>query len=482
MCLPEYQKPIDDLPVSDEEVDEVDNDEEQVDGDADAERSSSSNGSTSDSSIVSWISEHDYANDLFDGDVSMSDDSDDIDNMGDDTDGTSDDGDDDDDQNLVPNGCDDDDDSDSNDDDDDDEDEEEEEDDVVAAFLAASSTRNRNHPPNLNVGSNVLVSALSFHPCTNVIAFGLSNGDISMYTYNNERNEHLRTNDNVHLKKVMILEFDESGQSIYSACKENNVSVSDIETGKMKVYFEKAHKDGGFITSLCLLDENSFATGDEDGIVNVWDVRAHGCRFSLKKTDDSINSIIALDDKSRLACASSDGVLTVIDLATKKMILQSEPYKSVLTSCVTMKRKTKVVCGTGEGSLITFNAGDYAVYNDEFPCVDKGAVVNKLVPVTENIVLSALDNGKIRATNLFPNCHLGIVGHHQATSVDMLDISDNGRLIASSSCFSNIVKFWNIEFFEDFDIKKHLKTVNAKDFNLPSSNAVNATDFFSGLQ
>jgi len=168
-----------------------------------------------------------------------------------------------------------------------------------------------------------------------------------------------------------------------------------------------------------------------------------------------------------------------------------------------MKRKTKVVCGTGEGSLITFNAGDYSMFNDEFPCVDKGAAVNRLVPVTENIVISALDNGKIRydvywllvcfsylhklnvvlfrATNLFPNCHLGIVGHHQGMSVDLLDISDTGHLIASTSYFSNTVKFWNIEFFEDFDVKKHFKKITPKEFNLPSSNAVNATDFFSGL-
>lgn len=169
-----------------------------------------------------------------------------------------------------------------------------------------------------------------------------------------------------------------------------------------------------------------------------------------------------------------------------------------------MKRKTKVVCGTGEGSLITFNTGDFSMFNDEFPCVDKGAAVNRLVPVTENIVISALDNGKIRydkyifcfsprhklkfkhllfrATNLFPNSHLGIVGHHQDMSVDLLDISDNGHLIASTSYFSSIVKFWNIEFFEDFDLKKHFKKINPKEFNLPSSNVVNATDFFSGLQ
>jgi len=51
---------------------------------------------------------------------------------------------------------------------------------VVAAFLSASSDKNRNHPPNLSVG-NALIGGFSFHPNTNVIALGLSNGDIDMY-------------------------------------------------------------------------------------------------------------------------------------------------------------------------------------------------------------------------------------------------------------------------------------------------------------
>lgn len=42
----------------------------------------------------------------------------------------------------------------------------------------------------------------------------------------------------------MVLEFNDTGEYIYSACKDNNVSVSDAETGKMKVYFEKAHDTG----------------------------------------------------------------------------------------------------------------------------------------------------------------------------------------------------------------------------------------------
>lgn len=103
-----------------------------------------------------------------------------------------------------------------------------------------------------------------------------------------------------------------------------------------------------FVTSFCSIDENIFATGDEDGVVNgkinyvtyslyyeyyficinffeVWDIRANGCRFSIKKTEDSINSMIAVNNSHNqptLACASSDGTLTIIDISSKKMVIQ----------------------------------------------------------------------------------------------------------------------------------------------------------------
>lgn len=57
----------------------------------------------------------------------------------------------------------------------------------------------------------------------------------------------------------------------------------------------------------------------------VWDVRANGCRFSLKKTEESINSMITINNSNSLptlACASDDGTLSIIDISTKKMVTQ----------------------------------------------------------------------------------------------------------------------------------------------------------------
>lgn len=125
----------------------------------------------------SWINEHDYAEDHnsdsefdpsehSDDDISMSDDSDDVQNDHSSEDDAP--------EVVLQDGQ-----NRNNNDNEEDVEDEEELDEVVAAFMSARSERNRNHPPNLFVG-NVSIGGFSFHPNTNVIALGLSNGDISM--------------------------------------------------------------------------------------------------------------------------------------------------------------------------------------------------------------------------------------------------------------------------------------------------------------
>jgi len=64
------------------------------------------------------------------------------------------------------------------------------------------------------------------------------------YTYSDIEQNYLREIDDVHLNKVTVLEFDKTGKYIYSACMDNDVSVSDVETGHIKAYFEEAHTAG----------------------------------------------------------------------------------------------------------------------------------------------------------------------------------------------------------------------------------------------
>lgn len=87
-----------------------------------------------------------------------------------------------------------------------------------------------------------------------------------------------------------------------------------------------------------------------------------------------------------------------------------------------------------------------------------------------------------RATSLFPHRHLGIAGQHEF-SVEALDISNDGTLIASSS-LNNDVKFWNVQYFETLDVAEpSVKGGKQKQLvhNLPSSEMNNRADFFADL-
>lgn len=142
---------------------------------------------------------------------------------------------------------------------------------------------------------------------------------------------------------------------------------------------------------------------------------------------------------------------------------------------------TKLLVGSSKGKLYVFNWKEFGLHNDEY--IGQKNSLQCMVPVTQNIVVTSGEDGILRASHMFPQRQLGIVGQHNLP-VECLDISYDGQYIASSS-HNNDVKFWNISYFENIDalIDVNHKQDKKKDmvYNLPSSSEKNASDFFSGL-
>lgn len=161
--------------------------------------------------------------------------------------------------------------------------------------------------------------------------------------------------------------------------------------------------------------------------------------------------------------------------------MQSEEYEEELTCLGLLKNETKIIAGSAKGRLFVYNWNEFGLHCDMF--AGPKTAINSLIPVTENIVITACEDGNLRATHLFPNRHLGIVGQH-SMSVEKMDICNTGCFIASTS-HNNDVKFWNIEYFEEFEKvsnkhNKHQKSKEMRNF-LPSSKRKNVSDFFSDL-
>ncbi|KAG5898965.1 hypothetical protein JTB14_004684 [Gonioctena quinquepunctata] len=355
--------------------------------------------------------------------------------------------------------------------------EDEEEDETIKA-IRRESNRERDHPPSIQCED--FITDISFHPHNNILAVATIVGDVLLYQYSNEENS-LQSTLELHTKACRDIEFSHEGKLLFSTSKDKSIMISDVESGKLSRFYEEAHDEP--IYCLTVIDENLFSTGDDDGTIKIWDMRERGNKqiYKTKKNEDYISDMITNDSKKYLICSSGDGSITSIDLQNRKIHMQSEEYEEELTCLGIFRSETKLVSGSSKGKLFLYNWEEFGLHSDAFP--GPKSAINALVPITENIAVTACEDGNLRATHLFPHRHLGIVGQHDL-SVENIDICNTGQFIASSS-HDNDIKFWNIQYFEDFEKvsqkhKKHNKKTEMKN-NLPSSKIRNASDFFSDL-
>uniref|UniRef100_A0A023EST0 WD repeat-containing protein 55 homolog n=1 Tax=Aedes albopictus TaxID=7160 RepID=A0A023EST0_AEDAL len=355
----------------------------------------------------------------------------------------------------------------------DDYDEEMEEDEVIKAIITEIK-KPRSKPPDIKTED--FVTDLCFHPDQDILAVGTTTGDVIVYKFTNDECTIMNTHE-AHTKSVRDVEFNPDGDVLISTARDRSIMVTDVETGKLKRFWDDAHDEP--VYTMSMITEHTFATGDDDGVLKLWDLRQKEPIFKLKEVEDFISCIITNEQKKYLLMTSGDGYLTTINIPQRKMYVQSEPYEEELTCMGVFRKDSKLVVGSSKGNFYTFNWGQFGYHCDAF--IGPKAGVNKMVPITERIAVTGGEDGILRAMHLVPGRVLGVVGQH-SLAVETIDINSTGELIASSS-HDNDIRFWNIKYFEEFDDIKYNSKPDKKAMthNLPSSKQTNAADFFSGL-
>lgn len=356
--------------------------------------------------------------------------------------------------------------------------EEDEEEDELIKAIKRESVKVREHPPIIHCDD--FITDICCHPQNNLLAVASITGDAFFYKYTNEENTLEKTLE-LHEDACRDLEFSKDGSLLFSVSKDKTIMISDVESGKLKRFYEHSHTVA--IYCVRIFDENVFATGDDDGSVKLWDMRQFSSKpiYQIKRNEEYISDMLADEGMNYLVASSGDGSITAVDLRERKFFMQSEPYEEELTCMGLFRNETKVLAATSKGTLYLYNWREFGLHSDAYQ--GPKTCVNRLVPITENIVVSAGDDGHIRATHLFPNRHLGVVGQH-ALAVESLDINCDGKLLASSS--DQEVKFWPIGYFADLAKVAATKQTNETkrkelDFQLPSSKRRNVSDFFSDM-
>lgn len=331
---------------------------------------------------------------------------------------------------------DDEDDSDDSDDSDDEDEEEEEENRLLPEVKL---------PKTITCDESAV--CLQFHPKGNMLATGLIDGSVTIYSYSAEEPNEELLFEEVHKKSCRALVFSEDGKSIFSVSKDKSLGKLDIASATVEQSLENAHEAP--IYSVAVIDENLVATGDDDGHVKVWDLRTQKAIMEMKENEEFISSIVVGKDKKILLATSGDGTLSAFNVRRRRFDLQSEHVNSELMCAALIKKGQKVVCGASDGALNIFNWGEFGNISDRFP--GHSSSIDCCVPVTEHVVCTGCIDGTIRAVHMLPNRFLGIVGDHEELPVESMTVSFDSRYLASCA-LEDKIRFWGVEHLQKTNV------------------------------
>lgn len=285
---------------------------------------------------------------------------------------------------------------------------------------------------------------LCFHPSRPLILSGLINGDVYCYSYSSETADQVTNQRKFELKKhhsqsCRGTKFSSDGNNFYTISKDRSFTICDTETGKEIYRSVDAHEMG--LCSLLPLTENLLATGDDDGIVKIWDSRTYKSSIKYCKHEDFVSSMAFRPEENSLLSVGGDGFLSIMDIRKEKVIDLSDNLGEELLSVSIIKNGRKVVVGTQSGVLNLFTWGEWEGYSDRFPGHPDS--VDCMVKLNEDTIVTGSADGVLRVIGILPNSLHGVLGHHDSFPVERLSISHDLNFLASCS-HDRTIKFWPI--------------------------------------
>jgi len=283
-----------------------------------------------------------------------------------------------------------------------------------------------------------VVFSMDFSPVQDVIACGLVDGTITCHFYSVQGNKQV-FGTKPHKKAIRGLQLSPDGTGLFSTSSDKSVNMIDLNTGQITWHQPRAHDNA--INCMLLADKNVF-TGDDNGIVQVWDWRQKTSTKTFAENEDFISDMVL--NNNELLCPSGDGTLSVFDLRKGVLEAMSDNMEDELLSIAIVKHGQKVVCGSQGGVVNIFKYGYWGDVNDRFPGHPES--IDAIVKITENIIITGSTDGLIRVVSILPNKLIGVIGEHEDFPIERLKISRDSKILASSS-HDNKVKFWDVSFF-----------------------------------
>lgn len=286
---------------------------------------------------------------------------------------------------------------------------------------------------------------ISFHPKRNILAAGLIDGAIDIWSYGVEENKNVIKNTSLNSSCRSVL-FSNDGEVLYAVSSDQSLQGLN-GLGQQVIYYGDAHDAS--INKIHQLEQNLLATGDDAGEVKLWDIRiGAGSVMSWAVHEDFVSGLTFHEDSHTLLSVSGDATLCTYDIRKKDSFTRSDEQESELHCLSVIKNGKKVLCGTQDGVILVFSWGKWGDCTDRYP--GHPQTVDCMAKIDESTILTGSSDGFIRVIAIQPNKILGVIGDHEDFPVEAISTSFDRRVLGSIS-HDNIIRFWDISLFTEDD-------------------------------
>lgn len=170
-------------------------------------------------------------------------------------------------------------------------------------------------------------------------------------------------------------------------------------------------------------DGNIVASGDDDGMIRIWDLRVahkgkkHAVCMEFKEHEGTVMDMKFNKEQNMLLSCGNDGMLAVYDLRKSQMYAMSDCFEEDLNAITLQKDNKKVLTASSEGVINIFSWDYFGDCNDRI--VGHPGSIDCMVSFDENTIITGCEDGLIRAVSVLPNKIISIIS-------DPLDAQDDG--------------------------------------------------------
>jgi WD40 repeat protein len=181
-----------------------------------------------------------------------------------------------------------------------------------------------------NISCEDQVYEVDFHPTQPLLVAGLITGAVELWNYSKVQKNNKNHSLSLFASACRGVQFTENGSSVYAISADQSWKIYDVESQQVLSTKKDAHNSS--INKCLILRDNLFITGDDKGVVKLWDNRVASSSSSIYQetmswdahTDYITAFDYSLDNEHHVLSAAGDAsvfmIYVISHIFTNRMI------------------------------------------------------------------------------------------------------------------------------------------------------------------